>query len=277
LKAHAEYSSTLAGLIGDNSERFGNYQELPEFVKEIFPDLPYSKSQLSLDLPRWNFLDRQMDLSGLSVLEIGSNLGYFCLRLAREKGCRITGYEPIADYAKASEVMAEACGIADLCEFKAEGVSLNEIDALPEASLIIELNVLHHAGAVFDKDLAAGPEGWRRYAVDRLGKLRRKGRTLFFQTGNSRGDETLFPSNRAAHAMKDILEEAGWRILSVGAVANPDNQEYSVYGVGEIDQVPVYDCRRNVGTGMVEYWRDGKLAGQHITGLANRPVWICEA
>lgn len=276
MQSSSELLNELASLLDQSAERFGNYQDLPDFIRQHFPALTYVKSQLSLDLPRWLFLDNQLNLVGSSVIEIGSNLGYFCLRLAKERGCQVIGFEPIADYAKASSIMANVSGVADLCQFNPRGVTLADIDALPESDLIIELNVLHHAGAVFDHDLAIGAAGWRNYAVARLGKLRQRGRRLFFQTGNSRGAETLFPSRDAVGFLKDILAEAGWKPVSVGGVLDPVNQIYDVFPVDKLDYFPVYDCQRNSDTGLVEYRRDGKLIGQHKTGLAARPVWICE-
>lgn len=261
--------------------RFGNYQRLPPFMETILQregyTLNYAVQQLDLDEARFGFLQQGLPLEGLAVTEIGCNLGYFLLRLAHENHCKTIGFEPIADYCTCIDRMAEIGGIADSVGVQFRGVHLADIDALPAADLIIELNVLHHASAVFDQEAVSQMGTWDGYAQARLSALALKGEYLLFQTGNSAGGETLFPSEDAALFTHRLLAAAGWQVLQIGSIPDLTSLDYEVSPGEQPARATTYQCRRNPDTDLVDYVRDGKLCGSLPTGLANRPIWLCRS
>ena len=271
----------LDALLVRVSERFSNYQRLPPYVDEIATNVGYSfeyaSDQLDLDAARFEFLGRGLELGGLSVLEIGCNLGYFMLRLARENGCETKGYEPIATYKECIDRLAEIGGVAASVSIGPRGVGLADIADLPSADLLIELNVLHHAGPVFDAAAVTKCGGWSDYARARLSALATKADHLLFQTGNSSGNETLFASDSAATFMHAILSESDWEVLRIGSIADLEQLRYIDVPGDRPEMASTYACRRDPESDLVEYRRDGKLCGRLGTGLANRPIWLCRS
>lgn len=274
---HEQYEVLRASLQTEG-ERFGHYQQIPAFVRARLPAAfgEYGSRQLELDAPRYRFLDAHLPLEGLSVLEVGASLGYFGLSLAHDHGCRYVGYEPITAYAAAASLLSEAAGVAHLCRFHASAVALADIPSLPSADLIIELNVLHHGGSVFDADAARRLGGWEQYAVERLRRFRVKGRYLFFQTGNVADSASLFPTEDALSTVAGLLSRAGWRTRVVGVIADLHALDYVTLAPDETATTRTYSCRRNPATGLVDYYLSGRLVGSLMTGLANRPLWVCE-
>lgn len=271
---------TLLQDLKSDGFRFSNYQELPKFALNYLAragvDIDYQKDQLSLDDARFAFLAEYWPAQPGRVAEIGSNIGYFCLRLAYEFRCIATGYEPISSYSRASSAIAELCELSDYCQFQADPINLKDIAKLEEVDLLIELNVLHHAGTVFDVDEVIALGSWRSYAVERLAQLKKRSEVLFFQTGNTSAGDALFPTEDAAVYMADILTEAGWRIVSVGAITDLTNFHYQSWSSENISDVQTYRCHRDSTTNLVKYYKSEKLAGALSTGLANRPIWICQ-
>jgi hypothetical protein len=269
----------LRSCLQTRGERFGNYQDLPAFVRDRLPELladaGYGQRQLELDGPRYRFLGAHLSLRGLSVVEIGANLGYFGLSLTHDHHCRYVGYEPIAAYATAASLLAEEAGVAHLCRFQAASVGLADVPSLPESDLLIELNVLHHGGSVFDRDEVGRCGGWEDYAVERLRRLRAKARYLFFQTGNVAEDSALFPTEQAVAYIGDLLVRANWQPYAVGVIEDLGSLQYARVAPDE-PAARTYMCRRNPGTGLVDYFVSGALMGSLATGLANRPLWLCE-
>lgn len=261
--------------------RFSNYQRLPPFMETILERedyaLNYGVQQIDLDEARFRFLHDGLPLDGLAVTEIGCNLGYFLLRLAHESHCKTIGFEPIAAYCACIEQMAEIGRIADTVGVHARGVLLADIEDLPEADLIIELNVLHHAGAVFDQEAVSGMGTWDDYAHARLSALALKGEYLLFQTGNSAGNETLFPSEAAALFTHRLLAGAGWQVLQIGSIPDLTSLDYVGSPGDRPEQVTTYHCHRNPDSDLVDYVREEKLCGSLPTGLANRPIWLCRS
>lgn len=278
-----EINKSIAGLLQDlNSDgfRFSNYQDLPKFALNYLAragvDIDYRKDQLNLDNARFEFLSQHWPVQPGRVAEIGSNLGYFCLRLAHDFNCMTKGYEPIANYSRASSAIADLCELSDYCQFRADPVNIADIAKLEKVDLLIELNVLHHAGAVFDIDAVAARGGWRPYAVERLALLRMQTEVLFFQTGNTANGQALFPTEDAALYVADMLREAGWNILSVGAITDLAKFHYQSWSSQQLASVQTYRCHRDRTTNMVQYYLSDRLVGSLPTGLANRPIWICQ-
>ena len=139
--------------------------------------------------------------------------------------------------------------------------------------MIIELNVLHHAGNYFDNEAVKKLGGWRNYAKKRLQLLRNKTSKLFFQTGNS-GKETLFPSEKSVEFISELLEESGWKIKAFGTINNLDKLKYNKGNLKDKSSYSNYECKRNKK--LVLYKKNNKFVKSMITGMAARPLWICE-
>ncbi|NOX40559.1 MAG: class I SAM-dependent methyltransferase [Alphaproteobacteria bacterium] len=266
-------------VLAEGDVRFSKYQSIPDFVRDKLVGLGgkivYSPNQIDLDARRFQFLKTVLPREAITVVEIGANLGYFGLSLAHDRPCKYIGYEPLEFCVSAARALAELGDVSSHCEFRNEPVDLKDIQDLPDADLIIELNVLHHAGALFDKDQMQRL-GWRAYGLARLKALRERSARLFFQTGNSAGNETLFQSIDAVEFVFDLLSSAGWKVKNVGTIDDLESLEYVSHSYKNRDAARIYACRRDPVSNLVEYRLDGSVVGHLMTGLANRPLWYCE-
>ena len=104
-------------------------------------------------------------------------------------------------------------------------------------------------------------------------KLRKKTSKLFFQTGNS-GQETLFPSEKSVEFISELLEESGWKIKAFGTINNLDKLKYNKGNLKDKSSYSNYECKRNKK--LVLYKKNNKFVKSMITGMAARPLWICE-
>ena len=272
----------LRRLLASTAQRFTHYQNLPiSLLSKYGYDLigEYEPEQLSLDASRLKFLEKHIDLQGLKVTEIGSNLGFFCLQLAETHQAVVTGFEPIESYARASTLMAGLLSLPKQnYQFISSGVTLSDISFISNCDLVIELNVMHHAGSLFDCEVVENSGGWMQYATKRLAAIREKAKYLYFQTGNMKNGEPLFASENSIEVVAEVLGNSGWSVDAIGMLKDlsAQNLEYESYLMSDVDEIPRYQCRRNPRTDKVEYLNlQTGIKTSLVTGLGNRPLWIC--
>jgi hypothetical protein len=269
----------LAHLLATTNSEHSNYQALPDFVLDQIRrhmTIEYSQDQVNLDQSRYDWLCRHLDCTDMTVTEIGANLGYFCLRLAQDYAAQACMYEPIAAYAEAVDLMAGLTGLGDRVVAHGRPVALPEIADLSRSDLLICLNVLHHAGRTFAKAEVENVAAWRAYALRYLAALRQRGDWLLFQIGNLLDGEPLCDGDQVLPFTRDLLQESGWSIVAVGVVSDFEKLSYDSYAVDELHGAPIIHCRRNMSTDLVDYFLGDQCVAEMITGLAQRPIWLCK-
>lgn len=269
----------LRRLLGGGEAKFGRYQELPPAVLRRCPgaaDIGYENdAHIPSDGPRYRWLQDNLDLAGLAVTEIGANIGFFALS-AVESGARsVHAYEPVAAFSETCAALAEICRFEDRLVSINAGLTLDAVETLPEVDLVIMLNVLHHAGTVFDQDAVIGQGGWKAYARDYLERLAGRTKYLFYQVGNSAAGEALFPGRDALPYTHALLTEAGWRVDRVAIVEDFETLALKTVDGGAIDDLPRVWCRRNEDSGLVDYLDRTGVVASLATGMAQRPLWLC--
>jgi hypothetical protein len=277
-----ELLKQLNELIPQEKGEHHNYQDLASLVQVLSGELHqvgYQHEQIPLDQVRYEWLrTRIASRAGVSsILEVGGNLGYLCLRLVQELGLRATCVEPIEDYVRISNLLAKGFGLEHLYQSRRAFVLWENIDALPQADVLINLNVIHHAGRVFDSDVVARLGGWAAYAQSYLQKLAHKGRYLFFQTGNTWPAQRLFENTEAPEFLAGILGHSGWRVIDVGIFDRLPELTLSSYPLSEMARIPRIWCQRNTATDLVDYYHEKRLLASFPTGLAQRPLFFCES
>jgi len=259
---------------GGHSQR---YQSIPEFVSKKVGNVAgaYASDQLYWDPPRYQWIDANLPADVSSAVELGSSLGYFSLRLSHERKIAATGYEPVADYAEVCNLFASLTQMENRTRFVCQSVGIDDIAGLPDADAVISLNVLHHAGNVFDAAAVRDHVGWTRYATEFLQRLNRKFKHMVFQTGNSVAGVAHFPSEVAVPVMAEILKASGWQVRSIGVITDFDTPVYQTYPLAAMGAVPRIRCHRNDISGLVEYRSDGKLLATLKYGTLQRPLFYC--
>lgn len=253
------------------------YQAIPEFVRDRLGDIAsgYSSEQLQWDAPRFAWISGALPSDVQSSVELGSSLGYFSLRLAHERGFTVEGFEPVAAYAEASNLFASVADIGARVQFHARGVGIDDVAALPAADCLISLNVLHHAGNVFDRDAVAARGGWHNYARDFLSRAAERYGHMIFQTGNSVRGEAHFPSEAAIDTLVPLLEDSGWQVVKLGLISDFADPHYQSFAAAALHHAPRIGCRRNPETGLVEYRHGGEVVAALGYGTLQRPLFYC--
>jgi len=253
------------------------YQVVPDFIQKKIDgnEVNYESIQLAWDEPRYNWIKSVLPESIVSEVELGASLGYFSLRLAHDFGCTATGFEPVEVYAEAANLFAEIGELGDQVRFIGHGVTLDTIEDMPDADLLVTLNVLHHAGNVFDAQKVAEVGNWRSYAVEYLSRMAAKYPHMIFQTGNSVKGVAHFPGREAVPFMRDVLKEAGYGVEALGLITDLDSISYKTFGPDQIDDAPVIWCQRNLDTGEVDYYRNDKVVKSLPYGTLQRPLFYC--
>ena len=274
--------SELNQLLEKNLDKFGNYQTFPKsFLKKFNNNLSsqYSINQVRLDNARYQFLAENIKLNNIDIVEFGSNLGYFCLSIAQDYDSFVTGYEPIENYSRCSQIISELMECEKKVKFHSMPVKLNDIAKFKKADLLIELNVMHHAGSFFDQESVSDVKDWEKYAISRLLEIKNRYRRIFFQTGNMLNGKALFPSELSVKYIYNLLKEAKWNIKKIGMISDLSsiNYKYNSYTEEQLNEIPQYKCRRDSMTNQVSYEEiQTKKVFFLKTGLANRPLWICD-
>lgn len=274
--------------------RHGNYQEIPPGLPdEFYRQLPeYPKTRLDSERFRW--MAEHADFKGRSLLEIGGNLGYFSIRALRDaEASHSVIYEPVEQLAKAGRALARAFGIADRLEVRTVPVHLDSLGELPRVDLIINLNVLHHAGHDFATDEVRTRDEWWDYARRTLSGLGQVAPAMIFQTGFNWGGSPVGLCDKHEGVTEwttRLVKEAGWRVRAIGVGrSTPAGWTYGppahagehrdVYaGPGRLTELkkwippallsPVRRARKSLfGRALVE---------QDLRTFAMRPILVCE-
>ena len=258
-------------------EKFRRYQAIPEFLlQELNLDLEtYSSTQLAWDQPRYDWIVENLPERVGRVTELGSSLGYFCLRLAHDHGLSAVGFEPVSAYTEVCNLFAKVSGLETQLKFRDEPAVLGFLTSLPPADLLVSLNVMHHAGNIFDTEMVEHLGGWRNYALEYLSRLTEVAPHLVLQTGNSAHGIAHFPSEEAVSFTTSLLEDAGWRVDAIGVVENFEHPAYATYTTASMDDIPRFRCRRNPDTGLVEYRVGETLVAELSYGTLQRPMFKC--
>src|SRR5262249_26765947 len=149
-------------------------------------------------------------------------------------------YEPDQVLASTMEVIARLSGVSDRVEIRTEPVMLYEWPDLPSSDLVINLNVIHHAGRDFDNQYVRSVEDWPSYATRYLQKLSTVAPLMVFQTGYTWGawSDTaprLVPKgDDIDNWTQRLLYRAGWKVFARARAASAKNG-WSYKNIGDGD------------------------------------------
>ena len=109
------------------------------------------------------------------MTDIGSNLGYMCIKFNEKFGVKCLGYEyEKPTYNKAKKIINNKSNI----KYLNRGLKISTIKFLDKTDLIVHLNVLHHAGHMYDKKLINNSKDWVKYSTRYL-KILSKNQNIY--------------------------------------------------------------------------------------------------
>ena len=224
----------LAGLYHDQTKHY-RYQNIPRFVYEA---LNYSESideNWRGDSARYRYLLKQLPSSPESVFgDIGANTGFFALSLAHMmKGSRFYAYEMNKKHTRFMELIKEHFRMENI-RVMPQRVDLFGIEQLPIHHVLINFNVLHHAGVDFDRKFISDESNFTDYAQIYLSKLKSKTSMMYFQMGYNWGGnkkKPIVPVDQQESMVRyevDIFKKCGWEIIHVALFNNKDKQYHNL-------------------------------------------------
>lgn len=211
----------LEALYNDGSKH-SRYQNIPEFVRN---ELGYTETideNWRGDTARFTYLMNALSFGdGKSIGEIGANTGFFILSLAHANpSSMFYAYEINATHAAFIQDIGESFQMKNL-EVKAQGVDMEGIAAMDNHDILLNYNVLHHAGVDFDTDKIASVEDYEAYATEYLRRMAAKTKKMVFQIGSNWGGNKLKPLIPLSDDAEKIafnarlFKNAGWKILDI--------------------------------------------------------------
>jgi hypothetical protein len=221
----------LADLYNDQTKH-ARYQNIPEFVCQA---LNYSESideNWRGDSARYQYLLKEFSLGAEHVFgDIGANTGFFSLSLAHMmKRSQFYAYEMNKNHTRFMELIKDHFYMENIRVIP-QRVNLSGIEDLPVHRVLINFNVLHHAGVDFDKKSVMDESNFTDYAQIYLSKLRSKTSMMYFQMGYNWGGNKKKPIVQVddQEAMVcyevDILKQSGWEIIKI-ALFNYEDKQY---------------------------------------------------
>jgi hypothetical protein len=211
----------LEALYNDGSKH-SRYQNIPEFVRN---ELGYTETideNWRGDTARYAYLTKTLQFGeAKSIGEIGANTGFFTLSLAHANpSSTFYAYEINATHAAFIQDIADSFEMKNLV-IKAQGVDMEGIELMENHDILLNYNVLHHAGVDFDTDMIASVKAYEAYATEYLKRMASKTKKMVFQIGSNWGgnkQKPLIPLSDDAEKIAfnaRLFKNSGWKILDI--------------------------------------------------------------
>jgi len=241
------------------------------------------KNYINTDELRFSFFKKIISskIKFKSVTDIGSNLGYFCLKFNDFFKVNCIGYEyEKLTYLRANKLKKKLKNI----KYLNKGLNLSNLDKIDKTDIVLNLNVLHHAGHMYDKKIVRlknkknynSKMDWAVYASKYLKILSRKSKYMFFQTGNVNFNINHFENTETFKILPSILNKGGWKIINIGVIQfSGSDIFYKMYKKKDIKKIPLITCKKNNKNGIVTYYSKDKPIFKYKTGFLQRPIFWC--
>ena len=186
-------------MLYNDKSKHSNYQNVPEFVSN---ELGYSEEineEWRGDTARYKYiLDKLQEIEVTSISDIGANTGLFTLSIGYNyPHIYCNAYELNKNYTKYIEIIKDYFKLKNIHIYN-KVIKLSNILEMEYSDVIINLNVLHHAGVDFDTDLIGSIEEFDSYAIDYLEKFKNVAKIMFFQLGYNWGGNKSTQIGRAS-------------------------------------------------------------------------------
>lgn len=202
------------------------------------------------------------------AVDLGGNCGFFSLSLLADgviEGCSI--YDLNREVMDFGSKVAEAMGDSDRARFVTKSLSLETLNELPAADVILCQNIIHHAGSLFDQDIVKR-RGWESYALEFLQVLRAKCKTGVFAMAFKKGKPSGWqvPNVGRDERFRNMLAESGWSLVTT-------------YNVRSLADAGSNDCKADFASARPRFarlqsaaWHLGGRRGERIVRSLVEPT-----
>jgi hypothetical protein len=227
--------SKLHSLYGDNSKH-SVYQNIPEFVKNELDYAEEINEDWRGDTARYHLLINHINFQNKVVGDFGANTGFFSLSLAYEHhDANFIAYEVNPNHVDFMRSIKRYFGL-DNFSVEEKNLNLSGIEDIIQHDILLNFNVLHHAGIDFDKDLVNDICDFHSYAEKYLAKLKAKTGFMVFQMGYNWGGNKQKPIVSPDKMVEFVIYlqglcfAAGWSIDSM-FLHNPNLKKYEAFRI----------------------------------------------
>lgn len=188
------------------------YQSFPESIKNLFDLNDISKENNvkgHYEKERFDFIKKHINFTNLSILDIGSNQGYFSLEALANGASTAHIIEGRKDYTDFLCKLTDLIGYAVIVENKYLDFSLDLKNK--RYDVIFNLNVIHHLGGEFGCDKLGKQQALNEMSAT-FNSLKNKCSWMVFSIGfNWKGDEAspLFEGGTKEELIRFVKKSVG--------------------------------------------------------------------
>lgn len=192
--------------------RHGLYQKLPPTLPQNIRDQFPKRWDTRLDEERYDWITSSLDCKNKSILEIGANIGYFSSKFADSCDSSVYAYEPDSQLFEILNTIIRLSNLEEKVSAQNTSITLDTIDSLPKVDIILNLNVIQHAGYDFETTSVSSLEDWRDYSVRFLRKLKSRSDIMVFQMGYQLWgfDQSICNESDIINYTVSLLKDSGW-------------------------------------------------------------------
>lgn len=224
----------LTKLYKDNSKH-SNYQNIPEFVKERIGYSEVINEEWRGDTARYKYILQELDIiNPTSICDIGANTGFFALSIAHKyPDCKVTAFEGNQNHVEFMNMIKKAFSMNNI-EIVNQYIDYDNIDKLGTYDVMLNLNVMHHAGVDFDKD-KTGFDNLDEYLIKYLKKITAKTSYVIYQMGYNWGGNKSKPIVELHNDLgkiqysSDVFDKSGWTIKKISHTMKNGSMKYENY------------------------------------------------
>lgn len=192
-----------------------DYTQLPERLTKLYGE-DYKKNDEFGVIDRFIVIKEVLRETPLgNMADLGGHSGYFSLSFVDEGMASFsTVYDLNEKALEMGKKMSGALGLSEKVIFIEQGISLDFIKNMEPVDTVICLNLIHHAGMLFDVDVVSSM-GWDEYARQWLTALRNKCNLLIFGVGFKGSKPPYWNVKKYERPARlySIAQESGWSIV----------------------------------------------------------------
>lgn len=200
-------------------DKKGSHINLPDIVlSELGDRCKYNPvDEFGTNL-RFNWVKSQNIIKGKTMVDMAGSAGFFSLlSIAGGMTSSSTVFDISETALKVGELSSQLIGMADKIKYIKKSLEIDRLKELPNADVVVCLNLIHHAGIEFDKE-AVEELTWEKYATDYLRQLKKKYNQMVISLafkGVHKPKNLKIPFHRFEDFFSStILKEAGWCCLA---------------------------------------------------------------
>lgn len=218
-------ATALSNLLAKHSKHSA-YQEFHPWIRDIL-ECTYSPPG-KLENLRWSYMVTRLNVTGMSVMDIGANTGYFSFGSLEQGAAQVEAFEGNREHAIFLREAAKLLGLSTKLRVKHQYFNF-EPNKYQLVDLVVCMNVLHHLGSDFD-DIGQNLVIAKKQMQNALRHLARITKYCWFQIGfNWKGDrfQPLFANGLKDDVITFMRETCTdvWNIAHI-AIYNPLSHRY---------------------------------------------------